>query len=352
MNFYISIFNKKINFKIFIKLYFLITIIIYFIYPFIVYFFYSNPFVWIQNSYKKKEAIARSIKGSKIIFISGSNTLFGIRTQDFQRLTGIPSLNLGLHAGLDIDYILYRAKRSINPGDTVILPLEYSFYLFDGDREQTGIDYVLTYDKSFLKNLYFMDKLKYLDSIEPVEILLSLDRKKNIPEPDLGIGYNSRTLNSNGDETYNFNKKVINSNLKKKYKPIPIQSKNKDKEYKVTKGLLEIIKFKKWCDKNKVTMVITWPSTILFQRYYNQDYRSYFSFLSEYFKINRIKILGSPYDFFYKKELFYDSNYHLNSEGMTIRTKKVIELLKTKDFIPLISNSNNNFSKVIISRSK
>jgi hypothetical protein len=331
MNSFISIFKKKLNFKKFIILYFILTTSVFLVYPYFVYRLYSHPshgLAWIQNSYRKKEAIAKSIKGKKIVFVSGSNTLFGVRTQDIQSAIGIPVVNLGVDIALGPDYILERSKRSLRSGDTVILPLEYKFYMFDGDREQTEIDYVLTLDKPFLQKLSFLDRVRFLDSVEPMEIFLSLGRRKLPPETPVGNGFSSKTLNSNGDETDNFDQKIILDNIKKKYKPVPIQ---RIQPYYESFGLREVIKYKEWCDKNNVNMVITWPATIYFGVYKDLSYREYFSFLISFFKAHHISVLGSPYDFFYPINYFYNSIYHLNSMGMTIRTNKLIDLLRRAD---------------------
>ena len=43
---------------------------------------------------------------------------------------------------------------------------------------------------------------------------------------------------------------------------------------------------------------------------------------------HNIKTIGSPNDFFYKQDFFYDTQYHLNSSGMTCHTKRLLSKIK------------------------
>jgi hypothetical protein len=87
-------------------------------------------------------------------------------------------------------------------------------------------------------------------------------------------------------------------------------------------------KFNQWCIKNKIKLYISWPATVFVNEYKDDKYQQYFNNLVSYFEKNNINILGHPNDFLFRQSLFYDTNYHLNDQGMTIRTKQMIELLK------------------------
>ena len=50
-----------------------------------------------------------------------------------------------------------------------------------------------------------------------------------------------------------------------------------------------------------------------------------------------VEILGSQEDFVFQERYFFDSIYHLNAEGRSLQTKKIIKLIK----------DNNNLSNYI-----
>ena len=282
--------------------------------------FYSVPktTAWTNNCLIKKENIALSLSCPKIIFTSGSNTLFGLRAIDVEKNIKIPSVNLAVHAGLETDYILYRAKKVLKPGDTIVLSFEYEDILWNGSYSEIRVAQILTHDQEYMKLLSIKERLSLYKNLTFFDISKSVKQKleKVSEEP-----YHSSTLNDRGDETYNYDSKKIQANMKKVYKPFEIKPLG-------TRGQDEILKFKEWCDENNVNIFISWPATVYTKEYDTKEYRDFFSALISYFDKNNFKILGKPQDFIFPQSLFYDTSYHLNNEGMTIRTQKIISLLR------------------------
>lgn len=61
----------------------------------------------------------------QLILVGGSGLAFGIDSERLEQGTGLHTDNLGLYAGLRIDYLLSQAKEGIRPGDTVVVIPEY-----------------------------------------------------------------------------------------------------------------------------------------------------------------------------------------------------------------------------------
>ena len=64
---------------------------------------------YLNDWYEKKDAYSSSITGKKIMFISGSNTLFGVDTEKIEKEFGIPTVNYGTNVAMSY-YTLHRAK--------------------------------------------------------------------------------------------------------------------------------------------------------------------------------------------------------------------------------------------------
>lgn len=57
----------------------------------------------------------------------------------------------------------------------------------------------------------------------------------------------------------------------------------------------------------------------------DEDIKNYYDFIDENFDC---EIIGNPYDYILDCEWFYDSNYHLNESGMTLRSIKLLNDIK------------------------
>ena len=268
----------------------------------------------------KKEKTAISIKGAKMVFGGGSATLFGIRTKDIQQQLGVPCVNMGIHQGLQIDYQLYSLKKVLKKGDIVILPLEYSCFIYDGELSDITIGYVITYDKEYLKHISIIKSLQYIASLSPINLLNSI---QIIKRKDINNRYDSYNLNDYGDETSNVGK----PNLDQEYKTAPPFGVLPN-SFIETKGLEEISKFNVWCKQHDIILYVTYANTLYYKDYDNHSYRNYFDKLAKYFADHHILTIGKPSDFFFSEDLCYDHPYHLNREGVTIRTQQLINMLE------------------------
>ena len=286
------------------------------------FYFYKVPFstLWVNNSFIKKDNYAKSISENKIVFTSGSNTLYGMETNIIEKELNIPTVNMAIHAGLKTEYILHRAKNILKSGDIIILPMEYQNFTWDGKVEEAYRDYVLTHDKEYFKNMPLKEQFGFIFSITPYELIKSMiEQRRTIIEPEIGKAYNSNTLNKNGDETYK-------EGTKTGFRTIPFELPN---PYNIeTYGLLKIKEFSKWCKENNIKLFVTFPNTVNLKEYYEEPYISYFNFLIDYFEKNNIKVIGKPTDSLYPIEYFYDTNYHMNSYGAKVRTFSFLEKLK------------------------
>jgi hypothetical protein len=299
------------------------------IYIFLTYIFFGVPLsaLWIDKIYEKKEALAGNITTNKIVFCGGSATLFGVRTKDIQNELRVPVLNLASHAGLDTDYILDRVKRSLRAGDIVILPLEYELYSYDGRPNIVKLEYIFTYDRGYLWTLPISEVLRNILSINSEALIKSLHEKSLpiIKEPEINNGYTyvSASLDENGDETSNIGNKPFDA--------APLHMPLGEK--KERRGLRIVKEFNEWCKRNGISLLVTFPNTVGHGEYKKEYYRGYFARLKNYFTENDIQAIGKAEDFFFDKSLFYDTYYHLNQDGVTLRTKDLI--YKMKELAPI-----------------
>ena len=70
-----------------------------------------------------------SLESPKVVLVGGSNLPFGIKSSLIEDSLGMPVVNMGLHAGLGLNYILSEVEKDIHEGDIVVVSLEYHHFL-------------------------------------------------------------------------------------------------------------------------------------------------------------------------------------------------------------------------------
>jgi hypothetical protein len=211
----------------------------------------------------------------------------------------------------------------LKKGDIVILPLEYNHFVYDGEIVGVMVDYMMKFDRSYLNALNFLTKLRYISSVSPINLVIFLRNyliwrlyRSSYEAPNY--------INSHGDAIDNIGSDKIHKAMQF-MKPLQIQK----NIFIETKGMRAIKDFDIWCKNNDIRCYITYANTIFFKEYNSISYRNYFRELQEYFNDYNILTIGRPYDFFFDKTLFYDTQYHLNQQGVTIRTRQIMEMFES-----------------------
>ena len=93
------------------------------------YWFAIHPLGGVENSFyaaaADKENLLHHTPSPKIVFMGGSNIAFGMDCGRVERELNRPTINMGVHAGLGLDFMLQEAASGIGAGDTFILVPEY-----------------------------------------------------------------------------------------------------------------------------------------------------------------------------------------------------------------------------------
>ena len=74
---------------------------------------------------RAKHTLLRESPGPRIIFVGGSNLLFGLDSPTVYRDTGYHPVNMGVQGGLRLDYLLNEVEPHVRSGDVVLLALEH-----------------------------------------------------------------------------------------------------------------------------------------------------------------------------------------------------------------------------------
>ncbi len=127
---------------------------------------------WTSWSLDRKEEAAAQIDRPKLFFISGSSGNFGYSAGQLSDALGVDVVNMASHAGLAVPYLAYLATRNAEPGDVVLLPLEYEAY---SRLQLTGHTAIVDFERGLgvFGFLSLREQIEYL-RVFPVGELLSV----------------------------------------------------------------------------------------------------------------------------------------------------------------------------------
>lgn len=75
----------------------------------------------------------------RMIFIGGSNLLFGLDSKMFEQQTSYHPVNMGLIGGLRLDYIINEIEATLRAGDIVVMSIEYNTLNVDESAEESQV---------------------------------------------------------------------------------------------------------------------------------------------------------------------------------------------------------------------
>lgn len=282
--------------------------------------------VGIERLYLNKTNYAEQYHQPKLVVISGSSAFYGIRCQTLQEEMGLGCLNGGTQIGLGIEYLLYRGRTWLKPGDIVLLPLEYRHYKSRGVISDVLADYVIAFDPEYLKLLSWKARLKLVMGTSASRLVEGIINR--LTQTDFRESYKYEKLffeGKNGDNDEIYEAKVTQkfTQIVEELQPLDLANLNIP-----TSGMKSITAFAQWCKERNILVLSTWPNTIWFDDYNSPETNNFFKTIIQFYQHLGVQILGKPQDFMYDKPLFYDNIYHLNNEGIEMRTQQIITLLK------------------------
>lgn len=256
----------------------------------------------------------KSIKEPKIILVGNSNVAYGFDSKLIEEATGMPVVNMGLHAGLGNAFHEEAAKQGINEGDIVIVcHSDYSDKDTIGDAELA----LLTYDynsevfKIFRKKDY-KDLIKAYPTYLRKSYLLWLTHKGNLKTDN---SYCREAFNEYGDVVYKPQANPITAEyFKKNHSALPSVSKE------CTDRLNELNSYCK--SKGATLLVAGYP--IEHGEYDTYTKEDIIKFQNDLTSALDCPVISNYTDYMYPYNYFYNAILHLNEKGTEVRTKQLI----------------------------
>lgn len=270
-----------------------------------------------------------SVEGPKIVIIGGSSTAFGLDSELLSEYMGMPVVNFGLYATLGTKVMLDLSEDAIGDGDIVVIAPEtdaqtLSLY-FNAETMWQALDS----NASMLKHIssdnagdlvgaffgYASKKLGYLFS--------------GAPNPD-GV-YNHSSFNEYGDIVYERPSNIMPLG----YDPnmtVDFSTEMFDEDFV---DYLNI--FIEKAKGNGADVYYSFPpinESCLAANVTEETLFDYYDFISRNLNCD---VISNINDYIINENYFYDSNFHLNDSGVTVRTTTLItDLYKALGYLQTV----------------
>ena len=281
--------------------------------------------VFTQSIIDTKIQAARDLREStKVVFVGGSNVLFGVDSKLFSEITKQPALNFGCAAGMGPELILELLLPYLYKGDLVVMRWEYGHFRFQrsGEVNLTYLNLLSGPQSGFKKELPIYDRLSLSMAVPFAHIRNAISTHYN-PFVAADVYKCKWNIDSLGNIRENNGTKMSLS----LYTP---SDQNLMEEYTISSDAQEIFSnFVDSCRNKGVRVIISWPNIYRNPLYLDHKVpQEKFGQIKEFWASLGLLTLGEPQDYFFDHSLVYDTLYHLNSDGVIKCTSLLAEQLK------------------------
>lgn len=296
---------------------FLIPFVIVIAFAFLVPPVYDNTFL---GELSEKYDRLKGTDEPKIVIVAGSSSAFGLDSGMMSEKLGKEVVNFGLYANLGTKLMMDLSKENINSRDIIVLAPElnaqtYSLY-FNAETAAQALDGAAY----MLKNIDGENRAALTGALwkfsgDKIKYALS----GRLPE-NTGA-YRKEFFNEYGDNTYDRPYSVLTGYGN----PITLDF-NGSSDY--DEYIEYVNDYVRYAEKRGATVYFSFPPM---NEEAVRDYNSDNDILAFYQKlVNDLdcKVISNIFDYILDPGYFYDSEFHLNNSGVTVRTVLLIDDIK------------------------
>lgn len=263
-----------------------------------------------------KQNRLKNLPSPRLVFVGGSNLAFGIDSKRIEDSLKITVVNMGLHAGLGLGYMLKETQDNLKPGDIVVLSPEYHLTKKGNTKLKTQLidinpnalsyacDGINDYIAIFFTNIQRCSSGLFYKIVEASFATTNTD---NI--------YNRSSFSIQGDIIVH-----LNEPSRYVFKPDPSIKYNHTEEVAALSEFIDLAKAKKCC------VYFLYPN--IAQSAYRQQLKSINNYKDLVSQKLSCTILNDGETIALPDSLFFDSKYHLIRTGRTQKTDFLIKSLR------------------------
>lgn len=299
---------------------------------------------WIYDATTVKHHLLSTMtEKHKVLLVGGSSVWFGLDAALIQRALGMETLNLGLHAMRPLDQLVGEVRSALKSGDTVIMPLEFEYYLIDTPYNHWYVSEVMAGKPNVFWSLPWHEKVAFFLGVSPMRVLEGVAtrisafsaaeiQKRTAGHPPEQVLLSMRQVWATRpvpEENYTFrnidpqgNAILVQGTYTSYVYPLSVQSVAQEYPWRT------LAEFARYCADRGVLLYIGWPPVVAGEVAFDSPFvRDNVQTILRRLTELGIPVLGLPTDFQYDRQFFADSGYHLNHSGRVRHTMRLLQAL-------------------------
>ncbi|MGO4666552.1 hypothetical protein [Bosea sp. 2RAB26] len=272
---------------------------------------------------------------------------FGYDARIIEQITGRPTYNLGSHASLGPMFHLHQADKLANPGDRIVLAIEYENFTTDWKVTNLLKDYVRWFDPSFDIGVmgYFSTRLfghareilitsvgverlaAILDPFRPrpatatptmaaPPVIAAIPAVSVAPTPPPTNPYDNALIDRWGDQPNKSTQAIPTATR------AALQASGPFAIAPLRNRLFtDLHDFVQRSKARGVEVIATWPVIMKHEAYQSEKHSAFFVETRRALEEAGVKVVGAPHDVMVPFEQTLDTRYHLNEAGAEITSR-------------------------------
>jgi hypothetical protein len=300
---------------------------------------------WVPEIKTVKLFLAGRIVGRKLIVLGGSNALFGLDSTRIETETGIPTVNLAIHAGLSLDYLVVYARPVLRPGDLLVLTLEYSYFESDNANAWWFSSNVMAWEPEYVSTLGPVGAVAFVLStstkrvVEGVFSQISRERLRQVygrrvRDPREVIDQANKNWREGGHQRstdpYSFlsidEHGDVQSNIGSFYHDDP-ETASVPPFPEASAPWRRLDRLARQCKADGIRLFLAWPALPDSAGRYQGQARRNLAQIRRRAEMLGLTTLGDPTEYALDRRYFFNTEYHLNQEGRELRTRTLLSHL-------------------------
>jgi hypothetical protein len=262
--------------------------------------------------------------GRRVVVVGGSSAAFSLDSSRFKHDLSLEPVNMGVHAGLGLDYILADLPpRDLHPGDLVILNLEYEHFCLDNATADLVIDALEARPQSvFAVDARLWKRLLDDGLTWPTKSLRALVATKEAAGPKSADPYSRSAFNEFGDVVGHLTLPVPVDYRARRIAGAKLEPSLTEFERAVS----ELNALADRCREHGALTAFVFPAYPKSAFVRNEAAIAWIN--TQLRRELHMPVLNTPEDSVAPDDYFFDTEYHLNATGVAWRTGQLIPKLE------------------------
>lgn len=274
---------------------------------------------WLHEVFERKIAYAARTPGRRVLIVAGSNGIYGLSAAELTRQTGVPAVNMALHAGLGLRVIFAQALRVARRGDLVVMPIEYELYQDDFGRTAEAVGYRLAYEPLAFVGTEGLGAWQAILGM-PVDQVARRARQRLLALHAPGPAPAPEGFNPEGDFVRNL-PEARDAAAVERLRAVAPSPALLNEGHMGAASRARITEFVGACRERGVTVVATYPNAMAFPAYRQPTSLKLLATMAAFYDGLGVALVGPAGGFFYPRAHFFDTVYHLLHDAQLTHTR-------------------------------